>query len=137
MAIFKKNGNWYIDYYCDLVRFRQKIGPSKKQAEQMLAIRKAEILQGRFNVNSHKRGIQFKVLAERYLEYSRSNKLSYNRDLSIMKNLVRFFGRCRLNQINPHLIEKYKMQRRWVQDTVRDKLDDAGKAKREGIEKEL
>jgi len=30
MAIFKKNGNWYIDYYCDLVRFRQKIGPSKK-----------------------------------------------------------------------------------------------------------
>jgi hypothetical protein len=44
MAIFKKNGNWYIDYYCEPIRFRQKIGPSKKQAEQMLAIRQAEIL---------------------------------------------------------------------------------------------
>jgi len=29
MAIYKKNGNGYIDYYCDLIRFRKKIEPSR------------------------------------------------------------------------------------------------------------
>jgi len=112
MAIFKKNGNWYIDYYCDLVRFRQKIGPSKKQAEQMLAIRQAEILQGRFDIKAHRKSVLFKELTEHYLEYSKATKRSYKRDGNSIKHLLAFFGSYRINQIKTEMVERYKIQRR-------------------------
>jgi hypothetical protein len=69
MALFQKNGNWYIDYYQGLQRFREKIGPSEKAAEQALAIQKAAILQGRFDIKAHRKSVLFKELTEHYLEY--------------------------------------------------------------------
>jgi integrase len=112
MAIFRKNGNWYIDYYCDLQRLREKIGPSRRQAEQMLAIRKTQILQGKFGVKTSRNGIPFKEIADRFLEYSKATKQSYERDLNYRRHFDRIFGRCTADQITSHAVEKYKMQRR-------------------------
>jgi len=112
MGIFRKNGNWYIDYYCDLVRFRQKIGPSRKQAEQAHAIKLSEIVQGTFKMVHKRKRMPFSMLTEKYLEYSQANKRSYKRDLSIMKNLSRYFGNRTVEQIDSHMIELYKIQRR-------------------------
>ena len=36
MAIFKKAGHWYIDYYVGGQRKRDMIGPKKRQAELVL-----------------------------------------------------------------------------------------------------
>ncbi len=69
----------------------------------MLAIRKAEILQGRFNVKARRRGVLFKELAYHYLEYSRATKRSYTRDITSTKHLLSYFGNRPLNSINQHL----------------------------------
>ncbi|MCX6338912.1 MAG: site-specific integrase [Candidatus Aureabacteria bacterium] len=112
MALFKKNGNWYIDYYCDLIRFRQKIGPSKKQAEQMLAIRKAAILQGRFEIKKRRKCPTLAEFSTQYLEHSKATKRSWRRDIDIIKHLNRVMGSYRLDQVTPEVVEKYKLQRR-------------------------
>ncbi|MCX6353977.1 MAG: site-specific integrase [Candidatus Aureabacteria bacterium] len=112
MALFRKNGNWYIDYRCDGVRIREKAGSSKKDAENALAMRKAAILQGKFDIKARRKRIQFKELANKYLEYSKATKRSHRRDGTSMKHLLQFFAGYRLNQINPHIIEQYKIERR-------------------------
>ena len=48
MAIFKKNNNWYIDYYVNGRRKREKIGPNRKQALIVLQKRKVQIAENRF-----------------------------------------------------------------------------------------
>lgn len=112
MAIFKKNGNWYIDYRCDGVRIREKAGSCKKAAENALAMRKAAILQGKFDIKIKRKRIQFEELIKHYLEFSKATKRSYKRDIGLTKHLVGFFGAYRLNQINAEMVERYKMHRR-------------------------
>ena len=42
MAIFKKRGDYYIDYYASGRRVREKIGPSHKLAKEVENKRKVE-----------------------------------------------------------------------------------------------
>ena len=37
MGVFKKQGNWWIDFYHQGKRVRRKVGPSKRVAEMALA----------------------------------------------------------------------------------------------------
>ncbi len=37
MALYQRNGNWWIDYYYQDRRYRQKIGTTKRNAEEALA----------------------------------------------------------------------------------------------------
>lgn len=113
MGIFRKNGKFWIDYYDEARRrYRECIGTNRKAAEQALAIRKAEILQGRFNYKKDKGKDLLSDFAQTYLaEYSRVNKRSYERDISSVKALTKFFGNKKLNEIQPFDIERYKTQR--------------------------
>ena len=43
MAVFNKQGIWWIDYYVNGRRKRERIGPDKKLAEVVLKQRQAEI----------------------------------------------------------------------------------------------
>ena len=112
MAIYKRGTIWYIDQYCDGHRVRERIGPSKRAAEQALAVQKAEILQGRFHLNGRKDAVGFKELTVQFLEHSKTTKLSWQRDCDFVKHLRAFFGDRRVNQITSELVEKYKGQRR-------------------------
>ena len=112
MAVFKKHGNWYMDYYCNIRRFREKIGPSRKRAEQILAIRQAEILQGRFEMKKRRRCSTLVEFSAQYLEHSKATKRSWKRDRDIIKHLNRLLGAYRLDQITAEMVEKYKLQRR-------------------------
>lgn len=47
MGIFKKDDNYYIDYYVSGKRKREMIGPNKKLAESVLYKRKIAIVEGR------------------------------------------------------------------------------------------
>lgn len=44
MGMQKVNGNYVIDYRCGGKRYREKIGPSKRQAEFVLQKRKVSLL---------------------------------------------------------------------------------------------
>lgn len=49
-----KNGKvlWYIDYYVDGHRVRERVGESKTQAKAVLTKRKGEIVFGTFQLNN-------------------------------------------------------------------------------------
>lgn len=118
MGIFKKGkrGNkplWWIDYYHEGRRQRECVGTSKTIAEKALAVRKAEVLQGRYNFKGRLRSPVFESLAEKYLEYSKANKKpsSFLRDVASLKNLKPFFKGRKLEHISVYMIEQYKQGR--------------------------
>ncbi|MEK7369650.1 MAG: tyrosine-type recombinase/integrase, partial [Planctomycetota bacterium] len=86
---------------------------------------KAEILQGRYNFKAKLQTPRFEEFASKYLEYSKANKRSYRRDIDIIKALMPHFKSCRLSQITPEMVEKYKLERIKVvcKATVNRELD--------------
>lgn len=115
MSIYKnkKTGCWHIDYRANGRRIREKVGPSKRIAENALAKRKAEIAEGRFFDMKHQSRSKFYEAAERFLSYSKANKKSYRRDEGIVRiYLVPAFGKKRLDTVTSWDIEKYKARRK-------------------------
>ena len=83
MAVFKrtykgKDGKgkkkWYIDYVVDGKRKWKSVGEvgvvSKADAKKLLALRKTEILQGKFNAPKPKIIPTFSEFAKEYLEFT-------------------------------------------------------------------
>jgi len=113
MATYKRNGQWYIDYYVNGRRKREKIGPNKKFAETVLKKRKVDVAENKFLDIEKKNKIRFEEMARTYLEtYSKPNKKSFRRDEVSIKSLTAFFGGKHLYEITPLLIEKYKVSRK-------------------------
>ncbi len=114
MAVYRdeKSGKWFIDYYYRGKRVRECAGLNRRKAEQALSIRKAEILQGKFNIEKLKLSPRFEQLAKEFLDWSQANKRSFQRDRSLVKNLMAAFRGKLLSEITNWLIEKYKKDRR-------------------------
>jgi len=112
MGLTRKDGNWFIDYYVRGRRKREKIGASKKLADQVLAKRKVEIAENKYlDVRSQPR-IRFEEMAEEYLgRYSKVNKKSWERDVVSVKRLNCLFEGKYLSEIKPRMIEDYKAKR--------------------------
>ena len=109
-GIFKKRGNWYIDYYVQGRRKREMIGPSKKLAEQ---IRNKRLIEVAENKHLDIKRIERKRLGEfvsLFIEtYSKPNKVSWKDDYSRLNLAVSFFGsKTYLDEITPYHIEKFK-----------------------------
>jgi site-specific recombinase XerD len=118
MAVYKKGNNWYIDYYLKGERKRQKIGPSKKLALQVLEDVHVKIAKGEYLGVYEEKKISFQEYAKEYLEYSKANKAvtSYKRDITSLTSLTAVFGTYYLFEIEPFMVEKYKAGR--LQDGV-------------------
>ena len=113
MKIWNRNGRYYLDYWFSGRRIRESVGKNKKLAEELLAIRKAEILQGRFQYKPKQPRVRFEEMVDRYLEYSRANKAnkSYLSDINSLKFLRPYFKEKLLSEITSYDIEKYKIMR--------------------------
>ena len=48
MGVYRKNSAWWIDYYCQSRRYRQKIGSRRKDAEEAFSRIKVQIAAGEF-----------------------------------------------------------------------------------------
>ncbi len=68
MGVFKRNDNWWIDYYVEGRRRREKIGPSKKLAEMVLKKQMVEMAEGKYLDLKKVPQIMFEEMAEKYLE---------------------------------------------------------------------
>ena len=112
MGIYKKHGNYYIDYYADGRRKREMIGPNRKLAVQVLAKRRTEIAEGRFLDVKKSSRCTFEDAAEKYFEWSRANKRSWERDQRALKVLSKSFGGKRLDAIAVLDVESFKTSRR-------------------------
>jgi integrase len=117
MGVFCKGNRWYLDYYLpDGRRKREVVGHvnrvTRSIAEKALKVRIAEIVQGRFNIESTKKPIVFDHLMEKYLEWAKSHHRRADRDLAASKPLLSFFGGKQIGDLNLWLIEKYKAKRK-------------------------
>jgi integrase len=112
MGIRKKGGSWFIDYRVEGRRKREKIGPSKRLAEQVLAKRQTEIAEGRYLDRKKIPRVRLEEFATEYLEYSAANKRNYGRERYTMRHLLKAFGDYWLGEISVWHVEQYKAQRR-------------------------
>jgi integrase len=108
MGVFEKNESWYIDFYRGNRRIREKVGTSKGEAKRALAIRLAQIAQGRFELPTHRATVTFEGFAERYREYAKANKKGYQNELYRIQQLVNTFGKRRLSDLTAWDAEKLK-----------------------------
>jgi integrase len=121
MGLYKRpnqNGpaTWCIQYFAHGKRIREAIGPSKREAENVLAKRKVAIREGRFFDVRKESNLAFGVLCDRYLkEYAAIHKKprSHERNIASTKVLKMFFGENTLaKNIQPEDVHKFIAHRR-------------------------
>lgn len=111
MGIYKKDDNYFIDYYVSGRRKREKIGSSKKLAEIVLKKRKVEVAEGKFLDIDRQEKIKFEDFACQYLAVHSKNNKSYYTDCKNADVLKRFFGGKYLNEITVMDVNKFKTER--------------------------
>lgn len=112
MGVFKRGKTFWIDYFDKNRRRIQESSRStiRRDAEQLLALRKSEVLRGLYKRPVK---ISFGEFGKRYMEHAKANKRSWLRDEQMLKQLTEYFGRERpLTAISPVDIEGYKLHRR-------------------------
>jgi integrase len=114
MGVFKKQGVYWIDYYVNGRRKRERIGPDRRLAETVLRKRKVEIAEGRFLERRRPITTTFDELADAYFPYAmhQQRKRSWPRDQTSIRALKAYFGGKRLTELTPAAIEQYWAQRR-------------------------
>ena len=112
-ALAKFSGRvWWIEYYQDGQRLRERIGPNKVSADQRLRVVLTARTEGRFIQKSPDARTLFKDLAAWYLELPEVKaKRSYDRDQQSLNRLLPFFGDRLLKDITPALVEAYRQKR--------------------------
>ncbi len=112
MPIYKRGKRWWIEYEHEGKRYRESAGWTKRVAEQALNIRRAEIAQGKFNIQSVKRAPTLETFAKEYLAWAQVNlRTGSTFHARRLKPLLQAFGTYRLNGITAPLIERYKQER--------------------------
>ena len=112
MGVYKRGTTWYIDYYAGYKRRREKIGPSRRQAEVVLKKRMVQVAENKFLEVEKYEKIRFEKMTELYLEnYSKPNKKSSRRDVTSINNLKPFLAGKYLHEVTPLDMEKYKRGR--------------------------
>jgi integrase len=120
-----ENGKWVIDFTCKGRRITRVVGENRKQAEEAMALIKADILRERYGFIRPKNQIPFEEFADEFLKlYSKQNKRSWRRDEISLDNLKSFFKGKRLSEIGPEMIEAYKARRK---ETVKQHQKEGGR----------
>ncbi len=123
MGVYRKNSAWWIDYYCQSRRYRQKIGFRRKDAEEAFSRIKVQIAAGEFvppqerrRLESLERHSAFRDFAvDEYLPWSEVNHSPNHHRLQesiIRVQLLPHFGERYLQEITTKHIEDYVAQRR-------------------------
>jgi hypothetical protein len=73
MSVFKKQGVYWIDYYANGHRKRERIGPDKRLAETVLRKRKVEVAEGKYLDKQRPIVSTFDDLADAYLKWISPN----------------------------------------------------------------
>ena len=98
---------YWVEWYQDGQRRRERIGPNKAAAEERLRKIKSALVEGRHIRKNPEAKVRFQDLAQWYLAHPEVKaKKSYRRDTLSVKCLTRFFGRYLLKDMSSELVEK-------------------------------
>jgi len=123
MAVFRKNGAWWIDYYYQGQRYRQRIGTRRRDAEEALSQIKVKAAAGEFVPPDERQkeeptGSEPVLFAEfahnEYLPWSETQhaRSYYIRQVKALRaHLIPYFNGKRLHEVTPKMVEDYKMSR--------------------------
>ncbi len=115
MSIYQRGDNWYIDFTFKGQRIRESIGPSRKDAEKVIAKRKTEIIENKYlDIRKESDPIKFYDFVKEYLQWVKTNKKpsSYDRELSMMRQLNKEFETKSIQEITAWGIEKWKAKKK-------------------------
>jgi len=114
VGVYKKGDSWWIDYYAFGRRRREKIGPSKKLAQNVLRKKKLEIVENRYLDVKKDKKVKFEEFARTFVElHSKPNKKPWKTDVDHLNGqLIPFFGGRYLYEITPRDIEEFKARRK-------------------------
>jgi integrase len=114
MSVYQRGDNWYIDFTFKGQRIRESIGPSRKDADKVIAKKKTEIVENKYlDIRKEPDPIKFHEFAKEYLKWAKTNKKAStdSRDISIMRGLDREFEGKNIQDVTSWLIEKWKSKR--------------------------
>jgi integrase len=111
MAVFKKQGVYWIDYYVQGRRKRERIGPDKRLAETVLKKRQVAIAEGKYLDKARVPRCTFSELADLYLEWARVNHHGYVGTRSRVEHFRREFGSRQLRDVTPLPVDAYVSRR--------------------------
>jgi integrase len=116
MGLFKRGSVWWMSFVYQGKQYRKSTETDDKGlAKRILDKVKGEIAEGKWFERLPGEDKTFEELMEKYMEdYSARNKAprTHERDKSLKKHLVDFFGNLPLLEITPSLIAEYKTSRR-------------------------
>jgi hypothetical protein len=103
-----KSGIWWVNYYVDGKRHREKVG-TRKAASDLYSKRKNDARVGVKLPDSlkAKKAVLFEELAEDAMEYSKAHKRSHRGDVSNLSSLLPVFGKMKAEEITPQTISAY------------------------------
>ena len=77
----RKSGDYYYSFYHEGKQIRKRGVPNKEETKNLGIAHKTALLRGVLGIEEKKRErVKFDDLAERFLEYSKSNKKSWPRE---------------------------------------------------------
>jgi integrase len=121
MGVFKKQGVYWIDYYVNGRRKRERIGPDKRLAETVHRKRKVEIAEGKYLDKRRPMTTTFNDLVNAYRKWLGLDPASggpprlrsWNSYLrAAFPPLQAYFEGKRLGEITPALVEQYRACRK-------------------------
>jgi Phage integrase SAM-like domain len=121
MSLYQRGKSWYYDFRHRGERYTGCIGPvSKTVAKEILAKKKAEAVEGRYELPSKRPTPKLEEFATEYFGYYRANRRprSVERHETSYRAMRPTFGHVRLADITPLALERYKRRRK--EDGVRE-----------------
>src|SRR5262249_104667 len=115
MSLYQRGKSWYYDFLYRGERYTGCIGPvSKTVAKEIMAKKKAEAVEGRYEVPSQKPSPRLEDFADEYFAYYRANRRhrSVKRHETSWRTIQPVLGSKRLADISPFDIERYRRQRK-------------------------
>jgi integrase len=115
MSLYQRGKSWYYDFQYRGGRYTGCIGPaSRTVAKEILAKKKAEAVEGRYELPSKKSSPRLDEFAMEYFAYYQANRKprSLQRHQTSYRALQSTFGHQRLSDISPLAVERYKRHRK-------------------------
>jgi integrase len=115
MSLYQRGKSWYYDFQYRSERYTGCIGPvSKTVAKEILAKKKAEAVEGRYELPSQKPSPRLEDFTKEYFAYYQANRRprSVTRHKTSWHAMQPMLGGKRLAEITPFDLERYRRQRK-------------------------